>query len=117
MDAKKETFVKALYSNFGHITKACKICGVSRSWYYIELDADQEFRDKCLNVDEYILDDVEESLLDQIKEGNTTATIFYLKTKGKKRGYVEKTEVEHSGSINMPLIIDWTGENTPKSSE
>ena len=30
----------------------------------------------------------------QIKKGNTTGTIFYLKTKGKKRGYIERTEVQ-----------------------
>jgi len=29
-----------------------------------------------------------------VKEGNPAATIFFLKTKGKKRGYIERQEIE-----------------------
>jgi hypothetical protein len=38
--------------------------------------------------------DFAESMLDKgMKDGNMTAIIFYLKTQGKSRGYVERQEV------------------------
>jgi len=43
----------------------------------------------------------------QIQEGQTAATIFYLKTKGKARGYVERSEIDHTTkgeAIQIPLI-------------
>ena len=33
-------------------------------------------------------------LIKNIREGKTAEIIFYLKTKGKKRGYVERSEIE-----------------------
>jgi hypothetical protein len=40
------------------------------------------------------LDFAESQLYKQIKDGSTTATIFYLKTKGKQRGYVERQQID-----------------------
>jgi hypothetical protein len=96
MDAKKKTFIEALHSNFGNVSKACDSCGVSRFWYYDNIQKDEEFKHNCENIDEYILDTVENCLLDQIKEGNSTSTIFYLKTKGAKRGYIEQSKIDHT---------------------
>ena len=50
----------------------------------------------------------------QIKDGNTTATIFYLKTKGKSRGYIETQEVIANG-INF--VLDQDGMEAAKELE
>jgi hypothetical protein len=92
MDAKRKTFIEALHSNFGNITKACQSCDISRQTYYDWIDKDEGFKFHVKNIEEYIIDTVESDLHKQIKEGNTVATIFYLKTKAKHRGYVERQE-------------------------
>ena len=42
------------------------------------------------------LDFAESQLHKQIQDNSTSATIFYLKTQGKKRGYVERQELDLS---------------------
>jgi hypothetical protein len=37
---------------------------------------------------------------------NTSATIFYLKTRGKKRGYVERTELAGVNDAPIQIIIN-----------
>lgn len=43
---------------------------------------------------ESVIDLAESKLIENIGDNDNTAIIFYLKTKGKKRGYVERSEVE-----------------------
>ena len=41
-----------------------------------------------------MIDLAESKLMENIEDNDNTSIIFFLKTKGKKRGYIEKQEVE-----------------------
>ena len=90
---KKETFLKCLRNNLGHISRACESAKISRGTYYKWID-EAEFKEQVDAVNEGLVDHVEHQLLKKIDMGDTTAIIFYLKTKGKSRGYTEKQELE-----------------------
>ena len=85
---KKELFLKALGSNLGHITDACKSANIHRRTYYSWIEKDKDFKQSCDDVQESFLDLAESKLLEKIKEGDNTCIIFFLKTKGKSRGYI-----------------------------
>lgn len=77
---------------YGIIATACEAIGIGRSTYYRWYNADPDFRERVDEVTETQVDFVESKLMQAINAGDTTATIFYLKTKGKKRGYNEKAQ-------------------------
>jgi hypothetical protein len=89
---KKENFLLAFEQAAGNVSVACKKVLISRETYYRWAKEDPEFKQKCDEVNESLLDMAETMLLKQIKNDNTTSIIFYLKTKGKSRGYVERSE-------------------------
>lgn len=118
MDNKKKTLLEALESANGIVSSACKSIQMPRSTFYNWLKEDEEFKAAVEEIQEVAIDYVESKLFEKIegvwqKMGTTndgepvvyktppsdTAIIFYLKTKAKKRGYIEKQEIKHSGEI------------------
>jgi hypothetical protein len=93
-DTKKEAMLEALERSLGIVTTACNAVGINRSTHYDWLKKDSEYRDKVKAIEGRTLDFAESHLHKLIKEGNPAATIFFLKTKGKGRGYVERQEIE-----------------------
>jgi hypothetical protein len=91
---QKQALLQALEKSLGIITTACKQVGLNRSTFYDYYNNDQEFKKAVDDLQEVALDFAESKLLNQISKGDTTATIFYLKTKGKNRGYIEKQQIE-----------------------
>jgi len=94
---KKKALLEALEKSLGVVTSACKIVGVDRTTFYKYVNEDVEFKRAVDDVENIALDFAESQLHKQIQNGEVSSTIFFLKTKGKKRGYVEKQEVESSG--------------------
>lgn len=101
---KKASFVEVLTTALYNINYACKQVGIQRRTYYRWLEDDSEFKRACNEIDESIKDEVETFLQKKIQEGDTASTIFYLKTKAKDRGYVERRESVHSGELKTNLI-------------
>ncbi len=97
---KKETLLKSLEQSLGVVTVACKKANIPRSTYYKWLKEDSDFADQVRDIENVALDFAESQLHKQISENSTSATIFYLKTKGKARGYVERQEI--TGAEGMP---------------
>jgi hypothetical protein len=56
--------------------------------------------------DEEALDFAENKLMENINKNDTTSLIFYLKCKGKHRGYVEKQSLEIAGTDGGAVKID-----------
>lgn len=100
----KKAMVEALEKTLGIVTTAAKIVGIDRCTHYEWLKNDPEYKAAVESLDDIVIDFAESQLHKKIKEGDTTATIFYLKTKAKKRGYIERQEI--AGVEDQPLKFD-----------
>jgi len=95
----------ALEKSLGVVTAACKAVGIGRTTHYLWMQEDAEYKKAVEDLNDVAIDFAESQLHKQIKDGNSTATIFYLKTKGKKRGYVERQEIEATGGKMFQIEI------------
>ena len=103
-DIKKDAVVEALEKSLGVITTACRVVGINRTTFYRWLNEDKEFRSRVEDIENVAIDFAESKLHEQIADNNTSATIFYLKTKGRKRGYIETQEIKLDDNITEIAI-------------
>lgn len=122
MDKVKSKMIVALEKYKGIVTDAARSVGMSRQTHYNWLKEDPEYKAAVDEIDNVALDFAESKLHEKMTgvlvSGGTdmegepivystppsdTALIFYLKTKGKKRGYIERQEITgpEDGPINI----------------
>lgn len=104
MTAKKETepkkvkgrlknaLLNAYDKSMGNVSSACRTVNVSRETFYRFKREDPVFSERVTEIDESNLDFAETILLKNIREGKEASLIFFLKTKGRDRGYVERID-------------------------
>ena len=115
----KKNFLNAFDKSAANISKACEKAGICRQTYYDWMEKDKKFAQAVEEINEKMIDFAESMLKKNIAAGDNTATIFFLKTKGKKRGYVERQEVDnigedHSRPAVIQIIKPGTVENKSK---
>lgn len=93
---KKAALIEALEKTLGVVTQACTRVDIARSTFYKWYSEDEDFKARVDEMENIALDFVESKLHKQIEDGVPSSTIFFLKTKGRKRGYVERLEHDHT---------------------
>lgn len=110
----KKALLEALEKSLGVVTTACKQADIGRTTFYKYYNDDVEFRQRVDELENITLDFAESQLHQQIQKGNTAATIFLLKTKGKKRGYVERQEITGADGLPNNVIVEIIEKNEDK---
>lgn len=98
---KKVAMLVALEKSLGVITVACKLVAIDRKTHYRWLEKDEKYAAAVAEMTDVALDFAESKLHHLIQNNDTQATMFYLRTKGKARGYVERSEM--TGPDGSPL--------------
>lgn len=110
----KINLIAALVKHHGIVSTACDACALSRRVYYDYYNSDPDFRELAEEAKEVAKDFVESQLFENIEKGDTISIIFYLKTRCKDRGYVERVDVNKN--INLKYS-NWTDEDIKREIE
>ena len=88
----------------GIVTFACEKVGLSRQTFYRWYREDAEFKERADAINELQID-IAGALPSEkkIQKGDITAIIFYLKTKGKSRGYTERKEIVAPDGVGVQV--------------
>lgn len=105
-DTKKKAVIQAMEKSMGIVTHACKMAEISRETFYKWMREDDQFQELVTQATEQAKDFVESKLYEQISKGNVPSIIFYMKTKCKDRGYIERTEHQIQQFIEQPIFPD-----------
>lgn len=99
---RKKRLIQCLVGSLNIVSTACAKAGVGRARYYVWLRDDPHFASIAKELPELTTDFVEQRLFNLISNSDTAATIFFLKTRGKARGYVER--IEQTGPNGGPIM-------------
>ena len=115
-----QQFIDAIPGSGGIITHIARKVGCE--WHTAKryIDGHESVKRAYDNECQTVLDVAELELIKSVKSGDLSAIKFYLSTKGKSRGYIERQEV--TGAGGGPIAVkgyvtvspdDWPGTTNP----
>ena len=121
-DILKNAMLQALEKCLGIVSDAAKMVDIDRTTHYRWMSTDKDYKAKVEDLSNVALDFVESKLFEKIsgvkvktgtdKEGqpiiydqppSDTAIIFYLKTKGKARGYAQDEDSSSEQKVTVEI--------------
>lgn len=118
-EERRKAFLEVFEKSLCNMTAATKKMGIDRSTVYRWRQEFPEFEQQLKDIQETQIDFVESKLMSLINNGDVASTIYYLKTKGKERGWSERYEVtgkegkDLTPQINIQIIDSRTQVKTP----
>jgi hypothetical protein len=97
--------ISVLNAHGGIIKTSADELKITRKTLYSYINENPELKEAWMDAKESALDEAETSLITQVRDLNTAATIFFLKTLGKDRGYTERKELDLNPG-GRPIVIN-----------
>lgn len=105
-DATAERIIAAISKANGLISAAAEAAGVSRKTVWKYTKDYPAVAEAVEDAQEKLYDFAESRLYEKMKAGSETSIIFFLKTRCKHRGYIEKQEIDLPKDITLRVVYE-----------
>ncbi len=108
-DFSIDEVIDMIHKKGGYVTHVADAFSVAYQTLWTWKKKYKAIEEAFIEANEVQLDFTESQLMERIKGGDTTAIIFYLKTKGKARGYVERQEyvgLEGKPKVTLRVVYE-----------
>jgi len=102
----KEQILDGMNNNLGIVTPVLKQVGISFNTYKKWLSEDETFKNDVESIDVATIEWVASKLYENIKNNDKTSIIYFLKSKGKKFGWAERTEINQTTKFEEPIKLN-----------
>jgi hypothetical protein len=110
---KTDQVIAKIEQNKGNVAAVARAFGVSRRTILRFADEHPTVKTALADARESMLDNAESVLYKKVLEGSTAELIFFLKTQGRTRGYVERSEISgpNGGPVELAIVKGYVDVN------
>ena len=112
-----EKLIEALRELSGNMAAVARRLHVDRRTVWGWVHSDSELQQIVEDETESFIDEAENKLYEAIRAGNIVATIFFLKTKGRHRGYSERLELVPLNRQDIEVELGVPSISTPQDNQ